>query len=91
MLSCETIASAILPEMVPPSIDTPSSKVVALKGDTIEAIDDFVVQVRNEINGWGIAGEGLDLAAGPRADRRPRRPASCERSHAAAEKTAGLN
>jgi hypothetical protein len=67
---------AILPDDAPPSIDTPSSKVVPLKGDTVEAIDDLVAQVRNEIDSWGIAGEGLYwrpvlvLTVGPDGQRR---------------------
>ena len=30
-----------------------------LRGDTVESLDDFVKQVRDQIDGWGIAGNGL--------------------------------
>jgi hypothetical protein len=36
-----------------------SPKVVPLRGDTILSLDEFVKQVHGEIDGWGIAGNGL--------------------------------
>jgi hypothetical protein len=36
-----------------------AGKVVAMKGDTVESVDEFVKQVRDHIDGWGIAGTNL--------------------------------
>lgn len=33
--------------------------VVSFHGDTVESVDEFVKQVQREIDGWGIAGNGL--------------------------------
>jgi hypothetical protein len=33
--------------------------IVKFHGDTIESVDEFVKQVQREIDGWGIAGNGL--------------------------------
>ena len=49
----------ILPDDAPESATAPAGKVVPLKGDTVESVDEFVKQVRNQIDGWGIAGNGL--------------------------------
>ena len=37
----------------------PAGKVVPMKGDTVESLDEFVKQVREHIDGWGMAGDGL--------------------------------
>ena len=34
-------------------------KVVPMRGDTVESVDEFVKQVREHIDGWGIAGTNL--------------------------------
>jgi hypothetical protein len=49
----------ILPDDVPSSAATAAGKVVPLKGDTVQSLDEFVKQVRNQIDGWGMAGNGL--------------------------------
>ena len=36
-----------------------AGKVVPMRGDTVESIDEFVKQVHDQIDGWGIAGNGL--------------------------------
>jgi hypothetical protein len=36
-----------------------AAKAIALHGDTIESLDEFVKQVHRQIDGWGIAGNGL--------------------------------
>jgi hypothetical protein len=38
---------------------TAGGTVVAINGDTVEAVDQFVTQVRKHVDGWGIAGDGL--------------------------------
>ena len=38
---------------------TASGKVIPLRGDTVESVDEFVKQVRDHIDGWGIAGTNL--------------------------------
>jgi hypothetical protein len=54
----------------------PAGEVVPMKGDTIEAVDEFVAHVRKHVDGWGMAGNGLYwrpvllLSIGPNADRR---------------------
>ena len=53
-----------------------SGKVVPLKGDTVQSLDEFVKQVHEQIDGWGIAGNGLYwrpvivLTVGPDGQRR---------------------
>jgi hypothetical protein len=47
---------AIMPDSGPTN---PASTVIKLPGDTVESIDEFVKQVRDHIDGWGIAGNGL--------------------------------
>jgi hypothetical protein len=37
----------------------PEGKVVHFKGDTVQSVDEFVKQVQGQIEGWGIAGNGL--------------------------------
>jgi hypothetical protein len=49
----------ILPDDAPKSLTGPAGNVVPMKGDTVESLDEFVKQVRNQIDGWGIAGNGL--------------------------------
>ena len=49
---------AILPDAPGPRGPAPA-KVVPLQGDTILSLDEFVKQVHGEIDGWGIAGNGL--------------------------------
>jgi hypothetical protein len=54
----------------------PDGKVVPLKGDTVQSVDEFVKQVRDQIDGWGIAGNGLywrpviSLSVAPDGQRR---------------------
>jgi hypothetical protein len=45
----------ISPDSGPPT----AGKLVAMKGDTVESVDEFVKQVRDHIDGWGIAGTNL--------------------------------
>jgi hypothetical protein len=67
---------AILPESGRTDGDATGGDVVPLKGDTIEALDEFVTHVRRHVEGWGMAGDGLYwrpvlvLNVGPNADRR---------------------
>jgi hypothetical protein len=66
----------ILPENVAPTSRAAGSTVIPIKGDTVEAIDEFVTQVRKLVDGWGIAGDGLYwrpvlvLTVGPEGQRR---------------------
>jgi hypothetical protein len=50
---------AILPDGAPVQTNAISGRVVPMEGDTVLAIDDFVEEVKAEIDGWGIAGENL--------------------------------
>lgn len=47
---------AILPDSGPA---TAGGKVIPMRGDTVEAVDEFVKEVRGHIDGWGIAGTNL--------------------------------
>jgi hypothetical protein len=47
---------AILPDSGPA---TSGGKAIPLRGDTVESVDEFVKQVRDHIDGWGIAGTNL--------------------------------
>jgi hypothetical protein len=47
---------AILPDSAPA---TAAGKVIPMRGDTVESVDEFVKQVRDHIEGWGIAGNNL--------------------------------
>jgi hypothetical protein len=47
---------AIMPDSAPSNSDVRS---IPLTGDTVESLDDFVQRVREQIDGWGIAGDGL--------------------------------
>jgi hypothetical protein len=47
---------AILPDSGPA---TSSGKVIRMRGDTVESVDEFVKQVRDHIDGWGMAGNNL--------------------------------
>jgi hypothetical protein len=47
---------AILPDSGPA---TAVEKVIPMRGDTVESVDEFVKQVRDHIDGWGIAGTNL--------------------------------
>jgi hypothetical protein len=47
---------AILPDSGPETIGLKS---IPLRGDTVESVDEFVKQVRDHIDGWGIAGTNL--------------------------------
>ena len=47
---------AILPDS---GSATSSGKAISLRGDTVESVDEFVKQVRDHIDGWGIAGNNL--------------------------------
>lgn len=62
--------------ILPDSGLTSGGKVVPLRGDTVESVDEFVKQVREHIDGWGIAGTNLYwrpvvvLSVGPDGERR---------------------
>jgi hypothetical protein len=48
--------------ILPDTAKTPTaanSRVVPMKGDTVQSVDQFVKQVHAQIDGWGIAGNGL--------------------------------
>jgi hypothetical protein len=47
---------AILPDS---ARATAAGKVIPMHGDTVESVDEFVKQVRDHIEGWGIAGNDL--------------------------------
>ncbi len=47
---------AILPDSGPA---TAGGKAIPIRGDTVESLDEFVKQVRDHIDGWGMAGNGL--------------------------------
>jgi hypothetical protein len=50
---------AILPDGVPSTPNVAGGKVIPFQGDTVQSLDPFVKEVRNEIDSWGIAGTGL--------------------------------
>jgi hypothetical protein len=50
---------AILTDSAAKAPDALPEKIVRFHGDTIESVDEFVKQVQREIEGWGIAGNGL--------------------------------
>jgi hypothetical protein len=56
----------------------PAGKRVAIQGDTVESLDPIVVAVRQHIDGWGFAGDGmywrpvLILTVGPDGEQRAR-------------------
>lgn len=53
-----------------------NGKVIAIHGDTVESLDEFVKQVHEQIDSWGMAGNGLYwrpvilLDVGPDGQRR---------------------
>jgi hypothetical protein len=67
---------AILPNSPLNGQGAAAGKVVPMRGDTVLAVDDFVEQVRDQIDAWGIAGNGLYwrpvivLTVGPDGQRR---------------------
>ena len=67
---------AILPDDVPSAPGSVAGKVIPFQGDTVQSLDEFVKQVRGEIDGWGMAGNGLYwrpvvlLSVGPHGQRR---------------------
>lgn len=67
---------AILPDDTSSPAAVAHGKVLPLKGDTVESLDEFVKHVRDQIDGWGIAGNGLYwrpvivLNVAPQAQRR---------------------
>ncbi len=67
---------AILPDGTTDPMAASRGKVVPLKGDTVECLDEFVKDVRDQIDGWGIAGNGLYwrpvilVTVAPQAQRR---------------------
>jgi hypothetical protein len=67
---------AILADGAPINTAAPRGKRIALPGDTVESVDEFVTAVRQHVEGWGIAGEGLYwrpvlvLTVGPDGGRR---------------------
>ncbi len=67
---------AILPDDVPRAPNAVAGKVIPLQGDTVQSLDEFVKQVRDEIDGWGMAGNGLYwrpvvlLSVGPQGQNR---------------------
>ena len=50
---------SVLADDVPPGARAAAGKTLPLKGDTVEAVDDFVKIVHEQIAGWGMAGDGL--------------------------------
>jgi hypothetical protein len=54
----------------------PDGKIVPFQGDTVQSVDDFVKQLHYQIDGWGIAGNGLywrpviSLSVAPDGQRR---------------------
>jgi hypothetical protein len=58
-----TIHVAVTKDQLAISSDSTSAKaggkVIPMRGDTVESLDEFVKQVRDQIDGWGIAGNGL--------------------------------
>ncbi len=50
---------AILPDGAPNTSEVPAGRVVPFRGDTVQSLDEFVKQVHDQIDGWGIAGNGL--------------------------------
>jgi hypothetical protein len=66
----------ILPDDAPHALGTPAGTAVSLQGDTVQSLDEFVKQVRDQIDGWGMAGNGLYwrpvilLTVGPNGQRR---------------------
>jgi hypothetical protein len=67
---------AFLPDSGRTDGSAAAEDVVTMEGDTVEAIDEIVAQVRERIQGWGLAGDGLYwrpvlvLNVGPNAQRR---------------------
>jgi hypothetical protein len=67
---------AILSDDVQPHAPAPAAKTIPLERDTVESIDAFVAAVQNQIEGWGMAGDGLywrpvlSLHVGPDGHRR---------------------
>jgi hypothetical protein len=49
----------VMNDNAPSAAGPPNGKVVPLEKATVLAIDDFVKQVHEQIDGWGIAGNGL--------------------------------
>jgi len=50
---------AILPDEAQVDPATSTGQRISIQGDTAESLDQFVAAVREHIDGWGIAGEGL--------------------------------
>jgi hypothetical protein len=50
---------AILSDDVQPTAPGPTAKTISLERDTVESIDEFVAAVHKQIEGWGMAGDGL--------------------------------
>jgi hypothetical protein len=50
---------SILPDDALIRADAPHGKIISFKGDTVESLDEFVSEVRDLIDDWGIAGENL--------------------------------
>jgi hypothetical protein len=50
---------AILPDDAPLDATSPSGKRVAIAGDTVESLDAFAAAIREHVEGWGFAGEGM--------------------------------
>jgi hypothetical protein len=53
-----------------------TGKTITFKGDTVESLDDFVKAVQEQVDSWGIAGDGLywrpvlELHVAPDGERR---------------------
>lgn len=66
----------ILPDNATGSANAIQGKVVPLEGDTVQSMDGFVKQIREHIDNWGIAGNGLYwrpvilLSVAPQGQRR---------------------
>jgi hypothetical protein len=66
----------IIPDDAPTTPNAVGGKVIPMRGDTVESLDPFVKEVRDEIDGWGMAGTGLYwrpvivLSVSPQGQRR---------------------
>jgi hypothetical protein len=50
---------AILSDDVKPNAGSRARKTIPLQRDTVESIDEFVAAVQQQIDSWGMAGDGL--------------------------------
>jgi hypothetical protein len=50
---------AILSDNASPTINVAGGTAIPMRGDTVEAVEEFVTHVHKCVDGWGIAGDGL--------------------------------